>query len=130
VASTEPLPVSGNSASQSAPVGVPTAQESPDLSATVSPRVAGGQLVYRVPPVYPAEALLLRLEGKVIFAAIVMEDGTVSDVKVVAGPPVLAESAVDAVKHWRYQPFALDGKPVKNQIGISVEFKFPESTNR
>ena len=46
-----------------------------------------------------------------------MEDGTVGDVKVVEGPPELAPSAVDAVKHWRYKPFELDGKPVEeNEI--------------
>jgi outer membrane biosynthesis protein TonB len=42
---------------------------------------------------------------------------------------VLAEAAMDAVKRWRYKPFELDGKPVKNEIGISVEFKLPEPVN-
>ena len=87
----------------------------------------GGQLLHRVAPVYPAQARLLRLEGTVILAAMVMEDGTVRDVKVVEGSPVLAQSAVDAVKHWRYKPYELDGKPVKNETRITIDFKFPES---
>ena len=85
--------------------------------------------MHRVEPVYPAQARLLRLEGTVILAATVIEDGTVREVKVVEGSPVLAEAAMDAVKRWRYKPFELDGKPVKNEIGISVEFKLPEPVN-
>jgi protein TonB len=92
----------------------------------MSRAISGGQLMHRVEPVYPAQARLLRLEGTVILAATVIEDGTVREVKVVEGAPVLAEAAMDAVKRWRYKPFELDGKPVKNEIGISVEFKLPE----
>jgi protein TonB len=55
----------------------------------------------------------------------VMEDGTVRDVKVVEGSPVFAQSAVDAVKHWRYKPYELDGKPVKIETRITINFKFP-----
>jgi TonB family protein len=103
---------------------------SPGSSAPVSRGISGGQLLHRVEPVYPAQALLSRLEGTVILVARVMEDGTVrDDVKVVEGPPELAPSAVDAVKHWRYKPFELDGKPVQNEIGIKIDFKLPESSH-
>jgi TonB family protein len=95
------------------------------LPAPVSQGVSGGRLLNQVPPVYPAQALLLRMEGTVTLAATIMEDGTVGDIKVVEGPPVLAESAMNAVKNWRYEPYELDGKPVKNEIRISVDFKFP-----
>ena len=54
-----------------------------------------------------------------------MEDGTLGDVNVIEGSAVLAQSAVEAVKHWRYKPYELDGKPVKNEIRINVDFKFP-----
>jgi protein TonB len=97
----------------------------PEVAAPVSQGVTGGELLHRVAPVYPAQARLLRLEGPVVLAAIIMEDGTVGDVKVVEGSPVLAQSAVEAVKHWRYRPFELAGKPAKNEIGITVDFKLP-----
>jgi protein TonB len=58
----------------------------------------------------------------------VMEDGTLRDVKVVEGSPTLVQSAVEAVRRWRYEPFELDGKPVKNEIRISVDFKLPSDT--
>jgi TonB family protein len=101
----------------------------PGSAAPVSRAVSGGQLVHRVEPVYPAEALLLRLEGTVILAATVMEDGTVGDVKVVEGLPELTPAAVDAAKQQRYEPFELDGKPVKNEIAISIDFKIPEANH-
>lgn len=128
--SAEPPSIPGGSTNQPALNGVPSAEASlSGLPAPVSRAISGGQLVHRVEPVYPAQARLLRLEGTVILAATVIEDGTVREVKVVEGPPVLAEAAMDAVKRWRYKPFELDGKPVKNEIGISVEFKLPEPVN-
>ena len=97
-------------------------------SVPVSQGVTGGQLMHRVAPVYPAQARSLRMEGTVVLTAVVMEDGTVSDVRVVDGSPTLAQSAVDAVKQWRYKPYQLDGKPVKNEITINVAFKFSSDT--
>jgi TonB family protein len=128
--SAEPPSSSAGSTNQSSLNGVLSAKAAlPGLSAPVSQGVTGGQLSHRVAPIYPAQARLLRLEGTVILAAMVMEDGTVRDVKVVEGPTVLAQSAVDAVKHWRYKPYELDGKPVKNETRITINFKFPESLN-
>ena len=64
-----------------------------------------------------------------MLAAVIMEDGTLRDVRVIEGEPLLAQSAADAVKLWRYKPYELDGKPVKNLIRIKVDFKFPESNH-
>jgi TonB family protein len=126
-ATAEPLSLSGG-ANPSSLNGVLSAKVSPPgLSAPVSTGVSGGQLVHRVAPVYPAEALVLRQQGTVILAAVVMEDGTVRDVKAVAGPAVFGPSAVEAVKQWRYKPYVLDGKAVKSEVRIAVDFKFPES---
>jgi TonB family protein len=103
--------------------------ESPAQPAvSVSQGVSGGQLLHRVAPVYPAQARRSHIEGTVVLAAVIMEDGSVRSVKVVQGPATLAQSAVEAVRLWRYQPFELDGKPVKNEIRINVDFKFPSDT--
>jgi TonB family protein len=130
-ASSEPLSISESVAGQSPLNGVLTAKTSlPELSIPVSQGVSGGQLVHRVAPVYPVQARLQRLEGRVVLAAVIMEDGTLRDVRVIEGEPLLAQSAVDAVQHWRYKPFELDGKPVKNLIRINVDFKLPDRTPR
>lgn len=128
-AAVEPPSISENSPNQSALNGVLSANASlPGLTAPVSRGVSGGQFIHSVPPVYPAQARLLRLEGKVVLSAMIMEDGTVSDAKVVEGSPVFAQSAIDAVKNWRYKPYELDGKPVKNEVRITVDFKLPAAT--
>ncbi len=125
-ASSEPLSIPESAAGQSPLSGVLSANASlPRLGAPASRGVSGGQLVQHVPPVYPIQARLRHLEGKVVLTAVIMEDGTVRDVKVVDGPPLLGQSAADAVKDWRYKPFELDGKPLKNEIRITVDFKLP-----
>lgn len=97
----------------------------PALSVPVSQGVSGGQLLHRVPPVYPAQAKSMHVEGRVVLSAMVSEDGRVGDVKVVEGPSVLAPAAVEAVKAWKYRPFLLDGKPVKRETKIMIDFKLP-----
>ncbi len=99
---------------------------SPQLSdSAVSLGVSGGRLIHRVSPTYPAQALLMRLHGKVVLEGTIVEDGTLRDLKVVQGPPVLAKSALQAVRGWRYTPYQLDGRPVKTQTTITVDFKLP-----
>jgi TonB family protein len=121
------------------PPAIPTGQPSPmALNGVLSPRaslpglamqvsqgVSGGRLLRRVPPTYPTRAKVLRLEGKVVLNVLVMEDGSLHDLKVVQGDAGLAQAALDAVKQWRYQPFLLDGKPVKRETTITVDFKLP-----
>ncbi len=122
----EPPSIPASVAGQSTLGGVLSAKVAlPGLSIPVSQGVTGGQLVHRVPPVYPAQARVLRLEGTVTLAAVIMEDGTLRDVRVIEGEPLLAQSAVEAVQQWRYKPYELDGKAVKNLIRIKVDFKFP-----
>jgi TonB family protein len=97
----------------------------PGLAMPVSQGVSGGRLLRRVPPTYPTRAKVLRLEGKVVLNVLVMEDGSLHDLKVVQGDAGLAQAALDAVKQWRYQPFLLDGKPMKRETTITVDFKLP-----
>jgi len=120
---------SADETNQAALNGVLSANASlPDLRVAVSAGVSGGKLLHSVSPEYPTEARVLRQGGTVVLAATVMEDGTVGAVRVIDGPPAFAQSAVEAVKQWRYKPFALDGKPIKNEIGITLRFKYPSDS--
>ena len=91
----------------------------------VSRGISGGNLVRKVQPLYPPQALLLRLAGSVVLQATIAENGTVRDLKVMSGRPVLARAAVEAVSHWRYRPFMLNGKPIQKQEEISINFTLP-----
>src|SRR6266550_4574711 len=97
----------------------------PQRTVTISQGVSEGRLQHRVLPEYPAQARSLRLEGPVVLEAMVMEDGSVHDIKLVSGHPTLARAALDAVRQWRYHPYRLNGKPVAMRTEITVTFKLP-----
>ncbi len=97
----------------------------PRRTVTISQGVSEGRLQHRVLPEYPAQARTLRVEGPVVLEAMVMEDGSVHDLKVVSGHPTLAHAALDAVRQWRYQPYRLNGKPVAMRTEITIKFKLP-----
>jgi protein TonB len=71
----------------------------------------------------------MRIEGAVVVETTVREDGTVGDVKVVEGPPLLAEAVVDAVKNWRYQPTLLDGRPTRVERKITIKFRLQPTSH-
>jgi TonB family protein len=97
----------------------------PHAAIRVSQGLSGGTLERRVDPTYPPEAHARRLEGHVLLQAVVREDGTVSDLKVITGEPLLAQAAMEAVSQWRYRPFRLNGEPVRMKTQITIIFKLP-----
>jgi protein TonB len=88
----------------------------------------GGQiqpptLVRRVEPTYPPTAVSARLQGIVILEAVVDEEGTVKDVKVLRSVnPLLDREALAAVRQWRYSPVVLNGTPVPFVLSVSLSF--------
>jgi TonB family protein len=98
----------------------------PELVAVpVSQGISNGYLIHQVAPNYPPQARMARLQGSVVMDALVAEDGTVQNLKVVSGSSTLARAAVDAVRQWRYKPYELNRKPVKMNTTITVNFKLP-----
>jgi TonB family protein len=81
------------------------------------------QILDTTEPEYPEEARNARIAGAVILAAVIDESGWVVEVKVLRGLPLgLTESAVDAVRQWRFTPAALDGEPVMVQQVLTLRF--------
>jgi protein TonB len=95
----------------------------PKFATPVSQGVTGGELIHKVAPIYPMQAVPLRLEGDVVLEATIAPNGHVQDLKVVEGPPMLTPAALDAVRQWRYQPYALNGKPISMKAKITINFK-------
>jgi TonB family protein len=86
--------------------------------------VTKGSLVKKTPPVYPTIAKMAHEQGVVVLGAVIGTDGRVHDVEVLTSPsPVLADSAVDAVKQWVYKPYLLNGVAVEVETIINVIFK-------
>jgi protein TonB len=104
------------------PISVP--QPSPQML-RVSQGVSQGLLLRRVQPIYPAQAMQMRVQGAVQLQAVVSKEGNITEVKVLSGDGILARAAVDAVKQWKYKPYYLNGEPVEIQTQITVNFKLP-----
>jgi len=96
----------------------------PQAPLKVSRGLTGGTIEHQVNPIYPTEVLVPR-EGRVVLQAVVAEDGTVRDLKVLKGNPLLARAAIQAVSQWRYRPYLLDGQPIRRTIEITLQFKRP-----
>jgi TonB family protein len=97
----------------------------PQPAVRLSQGVSGGTLEYRVNPVYPNEAFMQRRQGRVTLNGVIAEDGRLQNLKVASGDPVLARAAMQAVSQWRYQPYKLNGEPIRRGTTINLIFKVP-----
>ena len=89
----------------------------------VGGQVEAAKVISAPPPVYPVLAKDARVGGTVQLDATIGEDGHIENLRVLSGSPLLINAAVDAVKQWTYRPTILNGKPVKVQTQIIVNFQ-------
>jgi protein TonB len=83
---------------------------------------AEGNVIYRVQPVYPTLARQARVQGAVELRAIISKAGTIENLIVVRGHPMLATAAIEAVRRWRYRPYLLNNEPIEVETEITVNF--------
>jgi protein TonB len=88
----------------------------------ISSGVMEGREVSGAEPRYPAIAVATHMQGTVVLAATISMTGTIENLRVVSGPPMLAAAAMDAVQTWRYRPYLLNGEPVEVETTINVIF--------
>ncbi len=88
----------------------------------VGGNVQAARIVNQPKPVYPPLAKQARIQGTVRFTAIIGADGTIRNLQLISGHPLLVPSAQEAVKQWRYQPTLLNGEPVEVITQIDVNF--------
>jgi len=88
----------------------------------VSQGVSEGLLVHKVTPQYPPIAKSARVQGAVVLQASIGKDGTIQNLKVVSGHPMLSQAAIEAVKQWKYKPYFLNGQPVDVDTTITLNF--------
>lgn len=111
-----------------APPQPPTLPAVPAPVVTKPVRIGGtvqeGMLVHQVRPTYPPLAKQARVQGLVVMEAVISRDGTIQDLRVVSGHPLLTRAAVEAAQQWRYRPTLLNGEPVEVITTITVNFTF------
>src|SRR5271166_3897849 len=98
-------------------------QLAPSKVIRVSTGVSEGMLIRRIQPTYPPLARQARIQGAVILEAIIGTDGSITNLHVVSGHPMLVSAAVEAVKQWKYRPYLLNGQPVEVQTQVQVNFR-------
>ncbi len=92
----------------------------------VGGQVESAKLIFQPKPEYPPLAKMARIQGTVKLEAVISKDGTIQDLKVLSGHPLLVKSAVEAVSRWRYQPTLLNGEPVEVVTEVDVNFTLAE----
>jgi protein TonB len=89
----------------------------------VSTGVLPGMLLAPIRPVYPAIAKAARLEGPVVVEAVISRAGMIESLRVLSGPQMLENAALDAIREARYRPYRLNGEAIEVQITITVNFR-------
>jgi protein TonB len=88
----------------------------------ISSGVIAAMLLRNPPPVYPAIARVAGVQGTVTLQATISKSGSIENLRVVGGPAMLQQAALDAVKTWVYRPYLLDGQPVEVETTVNVIF--------
>jgi periplasmic protein TonB len=100
----------------------PQVQAAPPKIVNLSEGVAVGLLVQSTPPVYPSIAKAARVSGTVVLEATISKTGVIENLRVVTGPAMLRQSALDAVRTWRYRPYKVNNQPTAIDTTINVVF--------
>jgi periplasmic protein TonB len=79
--------------------------------------------INKVQPVYPQLARQSRTEGTVRLHTLIDKDGKVIEVTYVSGPAMLVQSAIDAVRQWRFHPTMLNNTPVQVECVFDLNFR-------
>jgi periplasmic protein TonB len=117
-----PLSGAGNPFGSQSNSNIRVTQPAPRAPASVSQGVMRGLLVFDPKPVYPPVAVAIHTQGAVVLEALISRTGSIENLRVVSGPPLLRQAALDAVRQWRYRPFLLNGQPVEVETTVNVVF--------
>jgi TonB family protein len=95
----------------------------PEAPLPIGGDVKPAELISRVSPVYPALARNQHQSGDVRIDALIDANGRVTTMKVISGPTLLHQAAMDALRQWKYQPATLDGKQVPMHLTVTLQFR-------
>src|SRR5215831_851358 len=110
-------PLGDDAGQTAARVATPAAQRT-----SVSTSAAAGVVSRSVQPDYPMLARQMRVQGSVVMQALIGRDGLIEDLRVLSGPPILANAAEEAVRQWHFKPHFVGSLPVETRANITVNF--------
>jgi len=98
----------------------------PSMPVPVGGDVKQAKLISSVSPIYPALAKNQHIQGAVTIDALIDATGRVTTMKIISGPTLLHQAAMDALRQWKYQPATLDGKPVPMYLTVTLQFRLQQ----
>lgn len=101
----------------------PVAPAAPETAVRTGGSVQQPKLLSSVAPVYPPLARQSGVEGEVTIQATIGLSGNVTSMKVISGPALLRDAAMNALRKWRYTPAKLDNKPISSQYVVTIRFR-------
>jgi len=90
---------------------------------SIGGRIKEPRLISSTRPIYPLVAKQAHVEGDVVIDTLLDKNGNVSHLQVMSGPAMLRDAALDALRHWKFQPTQLDGQPVEVEMFVTVRFR-------
>ena len=112
---------------QGAPPQASSISPSKPTRVRVSQAVMQSMAVSKIAPSYPLDAKTAHVQGSVVMTAIIDQRGSVENLTVISGDPLLAQAALDAVRQWKYRPYLLNGNPVEVETQITVNFTLSDT---
>lgn len=100
----------------------PVVKAAPPKKIAISQGVAQGLLIEKIQPIYPAIAKAARMQGTVVLQATISKTGEIQNLRVISGPAMLQQAAIQAVSRWRYRPYLLNNEPVEVETTVNVVF--------
>ncbi|HEY7406408.1 MAG TPA: TonB family protein [Candidatus Angelobacter sp.] len=119
LASPAPAPTPSRSAA-------PAVESDPDQAqkrVRISSGVAETLAIYKPAPQYPQMARIAHISGDVILQVTIDRTGHVTNIVAVQGHPILIQSAMDAVKQWKYRPYVLNGEAVAVESTVKIQYQ-------
>lgn len=126
---TAPKPNSQSSSTR--PIDTPNGDSNADQNSegavpprrlSISAGIMAANLLQETAPEYPPIAKAARIQGTVVLQATITRTGSIQNLRIISGPPMLQQAALDAVRNWRYKPYLLNGNPVEVETTVNVAF--------
>jgi len=120
------LAAPGSVAETQQPLLLPPGIQSPGQRMHLPIEMMNKQLISKVDPVYPEIAREAHVQGTVVLSATISKQGTVDNLQLISGTPMLVASTMDAVRQWTYRPFLMNGGPQDVDTSISITYRLAE----
>jgi periplasmic protein TonB len=106
---------------------LPAVRPTPVVAPLRISHMSEGNLIRKVQPTYPPLARSAHIQGQVVLQAVISKQGTIENLRVLAGHPMLVPAAIEAVSQWRYRPYILNNEAVEVETQITVNFSLAGS---